>query len=103
MDKVKHILISLLVIFISFLFIDEGKTILLICDSLQIHLNHSQESDLEIPHQHSLNKSHNDEIWMNSNSIDPSCSSDMLSLFPHYLSKRTEDYTELIWQPPKSV
>jgi hypothetical protein len=103
MDKVKHILISLLVIFISFLFVDEDKTILFICDNLQIHLNQNQKSDLEIPHQHNLNKSHDDEIWMNSNPIELSCSSDMLSLFPRYLNKMTEDYTELIWQPPKSV
>jgi len=103
MDKVKHILISLLVIFISFLFIDEGKTILLICDSLQIHLNHNQARDLEIPHQHNLNKSHDDETWMNSNSFELSCSSEMLFLFSNYINKITKDYTGLIWQPPKSV
>jgi len=103
MDKVKHILISLLVIFISFLFVDEGKTILLISNNIQIHLNHNQNSDLEIPHQHNLNKSHDDETWMNSNSFELSYPSEMLFLFPHYLNKRTEDYTGLIWQPPKSV
>jgi hypothetical protein len=103
MDKVKHILISLAVIFISFLFIDEGKTLLLIGDNLQIHLNHNQNSDLEIPHQHNLNKSHDDETWMNSNSFELSYSSDRLFLFSNYLNKKTEDYTGLIWQPPKSV
>ena len=56
MDKVKHIIISLLVIFISFLFIDEGKTILLIGDNIQIHLNHDQNNELEIPHQHNFNR-----------------------------------------------
>ncbi len=103
MDKVKHILISLLVIFISFLFIDEGKTILLIGNNIQIHLMHNQNNDLEIPHQHNLNKSDDDEKWMNSNSFELSCSSEKLFLFPYYLNKRTEDYTGLVWQPPKSV
>jgi len=102
MDNVKHILISLLVVFISFLFIDEGKTILLIGDNIQWHLNHNQKSDLEIPHQHSLNKS-DDEKWMKSNSFELSCSSKKLLLFPHFLNKSTEDYTRLIWQPPKSL
>ena len=103
MDKVKRILISLLIIFISFFFIDEGKTILLIGNNIQIHLNHNQASDLEIPQQHNLNKSHDDETWINSNSFELSCSSEMLFLFSHYLNKRTEDYTGLIWKPPKSV
>jgi hypothetical protein len=103
MEKVKHILISLLVIFISFLFIDEGKTILFISDNIQIHLNHSQKSDLEIPHQHNLNKFQDDETWMNSNSFELSCSTERLFLCSYYLNIRTEDYTGLIWQPPKSV
>jgi hypothetical protein len=103
MNKVKHILISLVVIFISFLFIDEGKTLLLVGNNIQIHLNHNQANDLEIPHQHNLNKSHDDETWMNSNSFELSCSSEMLLLFSNYINERTEDYTGLIWQPPKSV
>jgi len=103
MDKFKRILISLLVIFISFFFIDEGKTVLLICNNIQIHLNHDQNSEREIPHQHNLNKSDDDEKWMKSNSFELSCSSEKLLLFPNYLNKRTEDYTGLIWQPPKSI
>ena len=103
MDKVKRILISLSIIFISFFFINEGKTILLIGNNIQIHLNPNQNSDLEIPHQHNLNKSHDDETWMNSNSFELSCSSEMLFLFSNYFNKRTKDYTGLIWQPPKSV
>jgi hypothetical protein len=103
MYKVKRILISLLIIFISFFFIDEGKTVLLICDNIQIQLNHNQNSELEIPHQHNFNRSDDDEKWMNSNSFELSCSSEKFLLFPCYLNKRTEDYAGLIWQPPKSV
>jgi len=103
MEKVKRIIISLLVIFISFFFIDEGRTILLTVNNIQIHLNHNQNSDLEIPHQHNFNKSHDDETWMNSDSFELSYSSERPFLFPNYLNKKTEDYTGLIWQPPKSV
>jgi hypothetical protein len=53
MDKVKFIIISLSVIFISFLIVDEGKTITLF-DNIQIHLNHNQNNEL-IPHQHKFN------------------------------------------------
>ena len=46
---------------------------------------------------------YDDEKWMNSNSFELSCSSEKLLLFPGYLNKRTEDYSGLVWQPPKSV
>jgi hypothetical protein len=103
MDKVKHFIISLLVIFISFLFIDEGKTILLIRTSSQFHLTHNQSGELEIPHQHNFNRYDDDEKWLNSNSFEFSFSSEMLLLFPYYLHKRTEDYSGLVWQPPKCM
>jgi hypothetical protein len=103
MDKIKNILISLAVIFISFLFVDEGKTILLIRNNIQIHLNHNQNSEREIPPQNSFNKTEDDERWMNSNSFELSNSSEILLLFPYYLNKRTEDYFGIIWQPPKSL
>jgi hypothetical protein len=102
MDKVKQIIISLVVIFISFLFIDEGKTILLIGDNILIHLNNDENKELEIPHQHDFNR-YDDEKWMNSNSFELSCSYEKLLLIPCYLNKRTEDYTGFVWQPPKSA
>jgi len=102
MDKVKRIIISLVVIFISLLLIDEGKTILLIGDSIQIHLNHNQNSESETPHQHNFNKS-DDEKWVNSNIFELVCLPEKVILIPYYLSKRTTDYTELVWLPPKSV
>jgi hypothetical protein len=102
MDKVKHIIMNLLVLFISFLFIDESKTVFLIGDNIQIHLNHDQNKELEIPHQHNFNR-YDDEKWINLNSFELSCSSEKLLLFPCYPNKKTVDYTGLVWQPPKSV
>jgi len=103
MEKVKQILISLSVIFISFLFVDEGNTISFISNNIQTHLNHNQNSEREIPHQHNFNKTDDDEKWLNSDLFELSCSSEKHLLFPCYLNKRTEDYTGIIWQPPKSV
>ena len=70
MDKIEHILIRLLVVFILYFFVNEGKTILLIGNNIQVHLIHNQASDFEIPHQHNHNKSHDDETWINSNSFE---------------------------------
>lgn len=103
MDKVKRILIFLVIVFISLFFIDGGKTILLIGNNIKINLNHNQKYELEIPHQHNLNKYHDDEKLMNSDSFGFTCSFEKLLLFPYYLYKVTEDYSGSVWQPPKSV
>ena len=101
MDRVKYIIISLLVIFVSFLIIDEGKTIMLIGNNIQIHLNHNQNNELEFPHQHKFNSS-DDEKWVDLKSFELSCSSVKLLLFPCYRNNGTVDYKGLVWQPPKS-
>jgi len=101
MDKVIRILISLSVVFISFLFIYEGKTILLTGNKLLIHNNHDQNCDLKIPFQQDLDKSQDEDIWINSNSFELSFSSEMPSLFHFYQNNKTKDFTIFIWQPPK--
>jgi hypothetical protein len=101
MNKVKYIIISLLAIFISFLIIDEGKTIMLIGNNIQLHLNHNQNNELEIPHLQKLSTT-DDEKCMSLKSFELSFSSVNLLLFPCYLDRRTEGYKGLIWQPPKS-
>lgn len=103
MDKVKRILLSLPVIFISFFFMDESGSILLISNDIQVQLNHNLNIEPEVPHQHNFNRSDDDERLMNSDSFEISCPSGKLFLFSHYHKIRTEDYTGLIWQPPKSV
>ncbi len=102
MKKVKQILVSLLVIFISFLIIDEGRTIMTIGDNIEIHLNHNHNKELEIPHQHNFKRC-DVEKWISLNYFKFSCSSSNLLLFPSYLNKGTEDYTGFVWQPPKSL
>jgi hypothetical protein len=104
MDRVKRILIKLLVVFISFFFIDGGKTILFIADNVQILLDHNQNSDLEIPHYHNLNKYDDDEKWMKSNSFELSYSFTKPVFVLYYLNNiSSEDYAGSVWQPPKSL
>ena len=103
MDRVNNLLINLLIVFISFLFIDGDKTILVIGNTVQIHLNHNQNSELEIPHQHNINLDDDDEKWVSSNSFEHLYSNTISVPFLYHLIKSTEDYAELVWQPPKSV
>ena len=76
MVKVKDILIRLLIVFILCLFVDKGKTILLICNNIQANLIHNQASNPEISPQQNQNKSNDDETWVYSNSFELSCSSE---------------------------
>jgi hypothetical protein len=103
MNKGKRFLISLLVIFISFLFVDEGKTILLFSNSIQVHMNHNKNSELEVPHQHNLNKYDDEEKWMKSNSFELLCSFEKPALFHYYLNLSSAEYALSVWQPPKSL
>jgi hypothetical protein len=103
MDLIKRFPIYLLFTFISIFLIDGGKGIVLVGNNVQIILNHHQDSDFEIPHQHSFNKYDDSEKLLNSELFDLSCSSNTILLSPYYLIESAEDYTGLVWQPPKSL
>jgi len=103
LKKVRHILITLVILFISSIVVDEGKTIMLIGEDLIIHLAHGHHNDLQIPHQHVSNKTADDEKLMSSIGFDLSCPHRN-----HYISLLIfriipQDYTSLIWQPPRSI
>jgi hypothetical protein len=103
MDRVKRIFIKLLVVFISFYFVDGGKAILVIGNNVQILLHHNQNSDLEILHQHNLNKYEDDEKWMKSNSFEFISSFSKHVLFLNCFNISSEEYSGPVWQPPKSL
>jgi hypothetical protein len=81
---------------------DEGKTIPLIVNIIQIHLNHNQNSESEIPHQNNFNKS-DDDKWMNSHVFELAGPSEKVFLTPCYPDIPAEDYIVSVWQPPKFV
>jgi hypothetical protein len=103
MDKIKHIIISLSVIFISLVLIDGGKTLMHIGIDIKIFLNQEHKSDLEIPHQHIFNKSTEGEKWIKSNAFELYCAFNNLVFFLYNLKINSQDYTGSIWQPPKSL
>lgn len=101
----KRRFINLLICFISFFFIGEGKTISLIGNiiHIQIHVNHYQICETEIPDQHNSGRYDDDDKLMNSNIFELSGSFKMVLSFNYYLNIRSEDYTGKVWQPPKPV
>jgi hypothetical protein len=101
-DKIRQILLTLVILFIATTLADEGRTFLLISDSLEIPLSHDH-FDLEIPHQHNFKGVAHDEecLGMNLPSLNSPCKKLFLTII--LCDIKPQDYPGLIWQPPKSV
>jgi hypothetical protein len=102
MDKGRHVL-TLVVILVSLMLIDEGKAIMLAGDDIQIHLNNDQNKGIETPYQYSFYRTSDDATWNDSNSCELSCSSEKLLFFSRYSILRTMDFAGFVWQPPETV
>ncbi|NLJ44003.1 MAG: hypothetical protein GX431_10120 [Bacteroidales bacterium] len=101
LNRVREILAVLALLFISSIVIDEGKTVVLIGENLHRHLNHNNHGDLQVPQQHNTNKSADDEKMMSINKPDFSCPYKKFFMSVFVFSIVPQDYSTLIWQPPK--
>jgi hypothetical protein len=102
MEKSKHLIVKLLIVFISVLSIDGGRSLLLTGNKIQVLLNHDH-NEVEVPHQHQLLSLIDDEKWVETIKFDFSvreqCPFEFL-----YISKNTsQEFTDSIWQPPRFV
>jgi hypothetical protein len=103
MEKGKRALIKLLIVLISVVFIDGGRSFLLVSSNLQNILNHNPANDIEIPHQHHIVNFSTDEKFLESFKIEFSCfknSSIKINLSQDIAS---QEFSDSIWQPPKFV
>jgi hypothetical protein len=103
LNKLRQISVTLIIVVISSIFVDEGMTIMLIGESIQIHLKHAHHNDLELPHQHNHIKHADDEKLVNT--YKPELKSPDKQFFTSSadFSILPQDFSGLIWQPPKSL
>jgi hypothetical protein len=99
--KIRHIIITLAILGISSILVDEGRAIMLIHNTIEIEFNHDHR-DLDIPHQQNFNGSAQDEELLSLNSFTLSHTYKILFLSTHISDTGPQDYAGLIWQPPKS-
>jgi hypothetical protein len=102
MNKVRR-LITLFVILISLIIIDEGKAIMLGSNDIQFHLSQDQTNEIEIPYQYCFNGTDYDITWIRSNTIEPGCLSGKLIVYSNFSTKMAVDFAGFVWQPPESV
>jgi len=101
LGKIRHIIITLAILSISLILVDEGRVIMLIHNTIETEFNHDHR-DLEIPHQQNFNGSAHDEELLSLSSSTLSHPYKILFLSAHNSDTGPQDYAGLIWQPPKS-
>jgi len=102
MEKGKSLIIKLLIVFISVLSIDGGRSMLLTGSKIQLILSHNH-NEVEVPHQHQFFNLHDDERWIETFKFDFSCLNQCPFKFLFESENPSQEYADSIWQPPKFV
>jgi hypothetical protein len=103
MNKIKAIIFKLLVLVLSLLFTDGGRSFSGLSENVKYILEHDHSSDIEIPHQHHSVNFTTDEKWIDSAEIDLSCGYNSIVKFSFNFNPPSGDFSDSIWQPPKLV
>jgi hypothetical protein len=103
MGKGKRIVFKLLIVLISFFCINGGRSLMLISNNEQILFTYDLVNDIEIPHQQHFGNFTDEEKWLESfkfdfSSIHLKTVKDLLTL-----NSSPQEFSDSIWQPPKSV
>jgi hypothetical protein len=103
MGKGKLTVIKLLIVLIFLFCINGGRSLLLISNSEQILFAYDIANDIEIPHQHHFVNFTDEEKWLESLKFDfPSFHLKTVK-FLFTLNSSLQEFSDSIWQPPKSV
>ena len=102
MKWVKGTLIKFLIVLISIFCIDGGGSFLIISKNMSVVLVHNKTSDIEVPHHHHSGNFYDEENWLESFRFDFSFPNNNPLKFLITLITDTQEYSDTIWQPPKS-
>jgi hypothetical protein len=101
MVLIRHILLRIIVVIISFSTINGGGSLLIDKQDISILIGHNHLSDTESPHQHHILTFHDEEKILQSSSFDFSCSDINSPKFLSILISPTKDFSDSVWQPPR--
>ncbi len=101
MDKIKYIPGCLIGFFLLVISLDPGNTAVSVRKAMEFHNCHDTGSDVELPYQHLIVSIDDDQDWMDSVTFYTFCSCHTLLIYPFLQDMGPEDYTDLLWQPPK--
>jgi hypothetical protein len=98
--KARQILINTAVLYLLIVFMGEARALILFSNNSSL-IAAPDHYDIEIPHQHLISETYPDEEYVNTISIEFTCSYDKSFRFVSYSGIKSKDYPGLIWQPPK--
>jgi hypothetical protein len=103
MKKGKRFVIKFLIVLVSFIFIDGGRSLFLITNSIQINSVQDHVNDVEIPHQQNFAYSYDDEKMLEIFKYDSAAFN--LDSIKFFFAQNivSQDFSDSIWQPPKFV
>jgi len=103
MHRLKTIIFKLLVLILSLLFTDGGRSFSAISGNVKVILEHDRSADFELPHQLNSVYFNTEEKWVESLKIDLSCGKNSIVKFTSNINPPKGDFSDSIWQPPKPV
>jgi hypothetical protein len=103
MNSVKQNVINILIVIISFFYIDEIRYLLLFGNNIQNQLIRCHTNDIEIPNQNHHIYQLSDEEGINSSKSDTFCFSFKSDKFFFTPDINSQGFSDSIWQPPKIV
>jgi hypothetical protein len=103
MKKTRHKLILFSIVLISAFFVNESRNFMFECENIQILFSQEHTVDIEVSHHHSGFGFSTDENWIDSIGYDFSCTDPGYISFLYNLRTSLQDFSDSVWQPPKSV
>lgn len=102
MGRIKRVIFKLLIVLITLLCIDGGRSVLSAGINIQILNTQDHINDIELPGHHSHSHFYDEEKWAGSPEIDFSNYSGNFIKFPINLNPLVSEFQNSIWQPPEN-
>ena len=103
MEKGRKILMNFLIVLITVICADNGKSFVLAGNSIDILLHHHNDKNAEKPHQIHFSNLNDDEKWFQDDKSKIAGSDK--TLLPSLIDTENPsgEFSDSVWQPPKQV
>jgi hypothetical protein len=101
MEMGKRIVMKLLIVLISFSFLDRGTSFFVFGFNLENLISPSHTNDIEIPHQMHLTNLIEDDEWVEIYKFNTSCFNPNSVKIIFTLNFASREFKNSIWQPPR--
>ena len=103
MEKGKKILFKFLIVLVTLICADNGRSFAFAGNGIQVLLSHHHDKNAEEPHQNHFTNLNDDEKWIQAdmNKVLNSTITLLPSLFD--TENPSQEFSDSVWQPPKLI